>query len=56
MPSPTAGRDITNRAVSLLPSPSQEPTVEVPLTSLDQLLQESGAPPPAGVEGGCGGL
>jgi FkbM family methyltransferase len=36
----TAGRDTTNRAVSLLPSPSQEPTVEVPLTSLDQLLQE----------------
>jgi FkbM family methyltransferase len=40
----TAGRDTTNRAVSLLPSPSQEPTVEVPLTSLDQLLQED--PPP----------
>jgi len=40
----TAGRDTTNRAVSLLPSPSQETTVEVPLTSLDQLLRE--APPP----------
>ena len=39
----TAGRDTTNRAVSLLPSPSQETTVEVPLTSLDQLLRE--APP-----------
>jgi hypothetical protein len=35
----TAGRDTTNRAVSLLPSPSQELIVEVPLTSLDQLLQ-----------------
>lgn len=41
----TAGRDTTNRAVSLLPSPSQEPTVEVPLTSLDQLLQEAGTTP-----------
>jgi FkbM family methyltransferase len=37
----TAGRATTNRAVSLLPSPSQEPTVEVPLTSLDQLLREA---------------
>jgi FkbM family methyltransferase len=33
----TASRDTTNRAVSLLPSPSQEPTVEVPLTSLNHL-------------------
>jgi len=41
----TAGRDITNRVVSLLPSPSQESTVEVPLTSLDQLLQEAGTTP-----------
>jgi FkbM family methyltransferase len=36
----TAGRDTTNRAVSLLTSPSQEPTVEVPLTSLDLLLED----------------
>lgn len=36
----TAGRDTTNRAMSLLPFPSQEPTVEVPLTSLDLLLQD----------------
>jgi FkbM family methyltransferase len=41
----TAGRDTTNRAVSLLPSPSQEPTVEVPLTSLDHLLQATGSTP-----------
>jgi FkbM family methyltransferase len=41
----TAGRDTTNRAVSLLPASSQEPTVEVPLTSLDQLVQEAGATP-----------
>jgi hypothetical protein len=36
----TCGRNTTNRAVSLLSAPSQEPTVEVPLTSLDHLLQE----------------
>jgi hypothetical protein len=41
----TAGRDTTNRAVSLLPSPTQEPTLEVPLTSLDQLLREAGSTP-----------
>jgi hypothetical protein len=41
----TAGRD-TNRAVSLLPSSSQEHTVEVLLTSLDQLPQVAGATPP----------
>ena len=41
----TAGRDTTNRAVSLLPSPSQELTVEVRVTSLDLLLQETGTPP-----------
>lgn len=41
----TAGRDTTNRAVSQLPSPSQEPTVEVPLTSLDHLLQATGSTP-----------
>jgi FkbM family methyltransferase len=41
----TSGRDTTNRAISLLPSPSQEPTVEVPLTSLDQLLLQTGSTP-----------
>jgi FkbM family methyltransferase len=35
----TASRDTTNRVVSLLPSSTNEPTVEVPLTTLDQLLQ-----------------
>jgi len=40
----TAGRDTTNRAVTLLPAPSQEPTVEVPLTSLDQHLQDAPTP------------
>jgi len=34
----TAGRDTTNRAISLLPYPSQEPTVKVPPTCLDLLL------------------
>ena len=37
----TAGRDTTNRAVSLLSTSSQESTVEVPLTSLDELLQQA---------------
>jgi FkbM family methyltransferase len=41
----TTGCDTTNRAVSLLPSLSQEPTVEVPLSSLDQLLHEVGFSP-----------
>jgi FkbM family methyltransferase len=41
----TEGRDTTNCAVSLLPSPSQEPTVEVSLTTLDQLLQGPTSPP-----------
>jgi FkbM family methyltransferase len=39
----TANSDAHNRVVSLILTPSQEPTVYVHLTSLDQLLQEAGA-------------
>ena len=52
----TASRDTTNRAVDLLSAPSDEPIVEVPLTSLDALLPADSAPPPDHVEGGRGGL
>ncbi len=40
----TASRDTTNRPVSLLPSCTDEPTVEVPLTTLDRLLLASTSP------------
>ena len=40
----TTGRDTTNRAVSLFPSPTNEATLEVPVTTVDQLL--SGKPAP----------
>jgi FkbM family methyltransferase len=36
----TPGCDTIIRAISLLPFPSQEPTVEVPLTCLDLLLRD----------------
>jgi len=41
----TADRDTTNRAVSLITTPSQELTVEVPLTSLDELLYQANFSP-----------